>query len=82
MQNTRATFPEGFQFGAATSSYQIEGQAAGGAGLTHWDTFAATPSNVVGGEDGADKRVGKGGTDRRVIVARLPGHWRASVTRA
>ncbi|MEL6517655.1 MAG: GH1 family beta-glucosidase [Pseudomonadota bacterium] len=53
MQNGRAAFPEDFTFGAATSSYQIEGQAYGGAGPTHWDTFAATPGNVVGGENGA-----------------------------
>lgn len=49
----RADFPEGFLFGAATSSYQIEGHAFGGAGSTHWDTFAATPGNVVRAEDGA-----------------------------
>lgn len=49
----RGDFPEGFVFGAATSAYQIEGSAAGGAGLTHWDTFAATPGNVVRAEDGA-----------------------------
>lgn len=50
---TRANFPEGFLFGTATSAYQIEGHAVGGAGSTHWDSFAATPGNVVRGENGA-----------------------------
>lgn len=49
----RADFPPGFLFGAATSAYQIEGARYGGAGLSHWDTFAATPGNVVNAEDGA-----------------------------
>jgi beta-glucosidase len=48
----RADFPEGFLFAAATSSYQIEGHSFGGAGPTHWDSFAATPGNVVRGEHG------------------------------
>ena len=50
---TRADFPDGFLFGAATSAYQIEGAKFGGAGVSHWDTFAATPGNVVNAEDGA-----------------------------
>ncbi|WP_439103641.1 GH1 family beta-glucosidase [Celeribacter marinus] len=50
---TRADFPEGFTFGAATAAYQIEGHGFGGAGPTHWDTFAATPGNVIRSEDGA-----------------------------
>jgi len=49
---TRSDFPDGFQFGTATSAYQIEGHAQGGAGRTHWDTFAATPGNVVNAENG------------------------------
>ena len=49
----RADFPKGFVFGTATSSYQIEGQAYGGAGPSHWDSFSATPGNVVRGENGA-----------------------------
>ncbi len=53
MQFRRADFPDGFVFGAATAAYQIEGHAFGGAGSTHWDTFAATPGNVVRAEDGA-----------------------------
>ena len=53
MTFTRADFPAGFQFGAATSSYQIEGHSFGGAGPTHWDSFAATPGNVVRAENGA-----------------------------
>ena len=48
----RQDFPDGFLFGTATSSYQIEGHAFGGAGKTHWDTFAATPGNVVRAENG------------------------------
>ena len=53
MQHRRSDFPEGFLFGAATSSYQIEGHAQGGAGRTHWDDFADTPGNVAGAETGA-----------------------------
>lgn len=53
MNFKRTDFPEGFLFGAATAAYQIEGHQFGGAGSTHWDTFAATPGNVIRGEDGA-----------------------------
>ena len=49
----RSDFPDGFLFGAATAAYQIEGSSFGGAGPCHWDTFAATPGNVVRAEDGA-----------------------------
>ncbi|MEM7269988.1 MAG: GH1 family beta-glucosidase [Pseudomonadota bacterium] len=53
MNFKRSDFPDGFVFGAATSAYQIEGHSFGGAGETEWDTFAATPGNVSGGENGA-----------------------------
>lgn len=53
MEFRRSDFPDGFLFGAATAAYQIEGHAFGGAGPTHWDTFAATPGNVVRAENGA-----------------------------
>lgn len=53
MMLKRSDFPKGFLFSAATSSYQIEGHETGGAGRTHWDDFAATPGNVVRGENGA-----------------------------
>ncbi|AUQ98225.1 GH1 family beta-glucosidase [Phaeobacter inhibens] len=51
-RNNRADFPKDFLFGTATSAYQIEGHGFGGAGLTHWDSFAATPGNVVRTEHG------------------------------
>ena len=50
---SRADFPDGFTFGTSTSAYQIEGSKFGGAGSTHWDTFATTPGNVVNFENGA-----------------------------
>ena len=53
MTVSRADFPNGFLFGAATAAYQIEGSGFGGAGPCHWDTFAATPGNVVRGENGS-----------------------------
>jgi len=53
MNFKRSDFPKDFVFAAATSSYQIEGHAHGGAGPTHWDTFAATPGNVIRCEHGA-----------------------------
>ncbi|WP_282051913.1 GH1 family beta-glucosidase [Phaeobacter inhibens] len=51
-RNNRADFPKDFLFGTATSAYQIEGHGFGDAGLTHWDSFAATPGNVVRAEHG------------------------------
>ncbi len=49
---TRRDFPEGFLFGVSTAAYQIEGSSFGGAGPSHWDTFAATPGNVTNAEGG------------------------------
>lgn len=50
---SRADFPADFLWGVATSAYQIEGHAMGGAGSTIWDDFARTPGNVAGAETGA-----------------------------
>lgn len=53
MRLARADFPADFIFGTATSAYQIEGTRFGGTGTSHWDTFSATPGNVLNGENGA-----------------------------
>jgi beta-glucosidase len=46
-------FPQGFAWGAATASYQIEGAVAeGGRGQSIWDTFAHTPGAIDNGETG------------------------------
>ncbi len=46
-------FPEGFLWGAATASYQIEGAAnEGGRGPSIWDTFSHTPGKVLHGDTG------------------------------
>jgi beta-glucosidase len=46
--------PADFCWGAATSSYQIEGAVdEDGRTPSIWDTFAATPGRVAHGEDGA-----------------------------
>ena len=48
-----ATFPKDFIWGAATSSYQIEGAAtADGRGASIWDTFCKTPGKVAKGDTG------------------------------
>nr|WP_308801458.1 GH1 family beta-glucosidase [Streptomyces polyasparticus] len=48
------TFDNSFVWGAATSSYQIEGAAEeDGRGASIWDTFSATPGKVDGADTGA-----------------------------
>jgi beta-glucosidase len=46
-------FPPGFQWGAATAAYQIEG-AVGADGRTPsiWDVFSHTPGKIVGDDNG------------------------------
>ena len=45
--------PDGFVWGAATSSYQIEGAVdVDGRGPSIWDTFCRTPGKVAHGDTG------------------------------
>ena len=47
------TFPDGFVWGAATASYQIEGAVReDGRGPSIWDTFSRTPGRVHAGHTG------------------------------
>lgn len=47
------TFPADFLWGAATASYQIEGAVAEDGRLPSiWDTYAATPGKILGGDTG------------------------------
>src|SRR5262245_56213884 len=46
-------FPDGFHWGVATSSYQVEGAwNEDGKGVSIWDTFAHTPGNIRDGSTG------------------------------
>ena len=47
------TFPDGFRWGAATASYQIEGGVReGGRGQSVWDSFSHTEGKVANGDTG------------------------------
>lgn len=46
-------FPDGFLWGSATASYQVEGAAKeDGRGVSIWDTFSHTPGKVQNGDTG------------------------------
>jgi beta-glucosidase len=46
-------FPEGFLWGSATASFQVEGAASeDGRGESIWDRFCRTPGKVAGGHTG------------------------------
>ena len=50
---TPPRFPDGFLWGVSSSAYQIEGAVdEGGRGPSTWDTFAAVPGRVLGGDTG------------------------------
>jgi beta-glucosidase len=52
-QSAGVQFPDGFVWGAATASYQIEGAAReDGRGPSIWDTFSRTPGKVFAGHTG------------------------------
>lgn len=46
------SLPKDFVWGAATSSYQIEGSVGGGRGECIWHRFSHTPGKVVNNENG------------------------------
>ena len=49
----RLEFPDGFVWGTATASYQIEGAAtADGRGPSIWDVFSHTPGRTLDGDTG------------------------------
>ncbi|MFP4331159.1 MAG: family 1 glycosylhydrolase, partial [Spirochaetaceae bacterium] len=53
MFEQRLNFPEGFLWGVATASYQVEGAAReDGRGESIWDTFCRTPGKVLHGHTG------------------------------
>jgi beta-glucosidase len=51
--NVTTSFPPGFRWGVATSAFQIEGATRShGRGPSIWDTFAAVPGAIAGGDTG------------------------------
>lgn len=51
--DAKRRFPEGFLWGSATASYQVEGAAKeDGRGMSIWDTFSHTPGKTHNGDTG------------------------------
>lgn len=52
-KSMKRNFPDGFIWGTATASYQIEGGwLEGEKGLSIWDAFAHTPGKILNGDTG------------------------------
>ena len=53
MTSPTRTFPDGFLWGSATASYQIEGAYdEDGRTFSIWDTYSRTPGRVLNGDTG------------------------------
>src|SRR5215210_1176796 len=53
LSSTRMPFPADFAWGAATSSYQVEGAVAeDGKGPSVWDVFSHLPGAIANGDTG------------------------------
>lgn len=64
-------FPDGFTWGAATASYQVEGAVSvDGRGPSIWDTFAHTPGRISDGTNGdvADDHYHRFADDIRLLA--------------
>jgi beta-glucosidase len=81
-QAEAARFPDGFAWGAATASYQIEGAVAeGGRGQSIWDTFAHTPGKIDNGDTGdvADDHYHRYQEDVALLAEMGATHYRFSL---
>ncbi|RZS90171.1 broad-specificity cellobiase [Motilibacter rhizosphaerae] len=79
---TRLEFPQGFLWGTATASYQIEGAVdEDGRGPSIWDTFSRTPGKVLGGDNGdvADDHYHRYPEDVAILADLGVGAYRFSV---
>jgi beta-glucosidase len=76
------TFPDGFAWGAATASYQIEGAVAeGGREPSIWDTFVHTPGKIANGDTGdvADDHYHRYEEDVALLADLGASHYRFSL---
>ncbi len=75
-------FPDGFAWGTATASYQIEGAVdEDGRGPSIWDTFSHTPGKVLAGDTGdvADDHYHRYREDVELLAELGCTHYRFSV---
>jgi beta-glucosidase len=75
-------FPDGFGWGVASASYQIEGAVAEDGRLPSiWDTFSHTPGKVQGGDTGdvADDHYHRWAEDLDLIASLGVGRYRFSL---
>jgi beta-glucosidase len=75
-------FPDGFAWGAATASYQIEGAVAeDGRRPSIWDTFAHTPGRIQNGDTGdvADDHYHRYAEDIALLADLGATHYRFSL---
>src|SRR4051794_15033028 len=81
-EQAAARFPDGFTWGTATASYQIEGAVSeDGRAPSIWDTFSHTPGAVLNGDTGdvADDHYHRYREDVELMAALGLGAYRFSL---